>query len=259
MNEQKSSTDITKGFSNALRDFSDYLAIHGSTTCERYVLIALSNSDVQRNFIDHIEKNDLFIGTKCYSIPETSEEVRIVFMFKCLPPKLSLVPHSFMLRLNIVSSKVIELIEPYHDTLLINSGNYTPQTTIGTTGTFFPHITTGTPTTASTYTPQTTAETTGNFFPHTTTGTSTTASTYTPQTTAGTTGTFFSHTTTGTPTAASTYTPEMTTGTTGTFFPHTTTGTTGTPTTARTYAPEMTTGTTGTTASTRKTENTKVE
>jgi hypothetical protein len=113
MTEQNSNADLVSEFSKALREYTDYLAAHGATICERYFLISLSASDVQRAFIEHIKRNEIFLAAECFSVPENYEEIKILFVFQCLPPTLCFIPPAFLVKLNIVTSKVVEIVDPY--------------------------------------------------------------------------------------------------------------------------------------------------
>ena len=116
MEDQNKSSNLQNSLNEALSNYTEYLAIQGSTPCQRYTLIALKDKQVQEHFIDHINKNESFERTRCIS--PYSPEAKIVFIFKCMPPRICIIPPAFLVKLDIENSKVTEIIDPYVGPLL---------------------------------------------------------------------------------------------------------------------------------------------
>ncbi|BBB96559.1 hypothetical protein BE61_19900 [Bradyrhizobium elkanii USDA 61] len=83
----------------------------GPDQCTARLLAALANQSVQEHFIKHILNGEGFSRGYCLGsfIPE---EDRIVFEFICMPPKICLFPMKFLVRMNIITQAVIEVIDP---------------------------------------------------------------------------------------------------------------------------------------------------
>jgi hypothetical protein len=89
---------------------------------ERYGLIALKDNKVQKHFLDHINKNEIFIEQKC--VPASSgplDELRIIFEFRCMPC-ICFIPPTFMVILNTSTSKVLEINDSYTGPVLRSKG-----------------------------------------------------------------------------------------------------------------------------------------
>lgn len=119
MEDQNKSSELQSYLNEALSNYTEYLATQGSTPCQRYTLIALKDKQVQEHFLDHIKHNELFEGTKC--LYYNYNESKIVFIFKCIPSRICFIPPAFLVKLDIEHSKVIEIIDPYVASFLIDT------------------------------------------------------------------------------------------------------------------------------------------
>ena len=117
MGDQNKSSELQSYLNEALSNYTEYLATKPSTPCERYTLIALKDKQVQEHFLSHINNNESFERTKCLS--SYSQEAKIVFIFKCMPPRICFIPPAFLVKLDIEDSKVTEIIDPYVTPLLV--------------------------------------------------------------------------------------------------------------------------------------------
>jgi hypothetical protein len=95
----------------AVDELKERLGFMGGDECVGRVLTALLNEEVQRHFGSRVLKGEIFFNAVCLGnfVPE---EDRILFEFRCTPPRICLVPKRFLVRLNIVDSRVIEVIDP---------------------------------------------------------------------------------------------------------------------------------------------------
>jgi hypothetical protein len=75
----------------------------------------LRDSQVQKHFIEHVNKGETFIKARCLSTsaPTSTTEASILFEFCCMPPKISFMPLAFMAKINIRTRKVLEIVDPY--------------------------------------------------------------------------------------------------------------------------------------------------
>ena len=113
MAKEVAKKDLSKSMSEELRAYSDFLAAYGSSIWERYVLMALLDSEVQKHFIAHVENDELFLGAKCWTGVGLPEETIIIFEFTCIPPRICFVSPTFLVRLNIINYEVLEIKDPY--------------------------------------------------------------------------------------------------------------------------------------------------
>ena len=83
----------------------------GMDPCTARIIASLADENVQQHFVKHILANEAFSRAFCLGsfIPE---EDRLIFEFICLPPKICLFPVKFLVRINVITEKVIEVIDP---------------------------------------------------------------------------------------------------------------------------------------------------
>lgn len=114
-NESESATDpeVASGLAAAVEAYEEALSKHGGSPCDRYILMAVHDSRVQQAIAKHIASGEFFIGAYCPTGPGIPEEARVVFEFRCLPPKICLLPNLFLVVLNAFTGRVLRLIDPY--------------------------------------------------------------------------------------------------------------------------------------------------
>lgn len=105
--------DLKQSLSTSLQSYSDHLARHGSSPCDRYFLIALSDAKVEEHFLQHVGNGELFVGVVCLGGITIPEQVRVLFQFHCLPPKFCFLPPAFLVTLNIIQGSVVDIVDPY--------------------------------------------------------------------------------------------------------------------------------------------------
>jgi hypothetical protein len=96
----------------ATQEYSESVTRFGGTLCDRYLLLALSDEDVQKHFLDHA-KNELFTGARCPPGPGPVDLAYVLFAFRVLPPAMSFLPIFFLVTINTLTGKVVEIIDPY--------------------------------------------------------------------------------------------------------------------------------------------------
>jgi hypothetical protein len=96
----------------ATNEYSESVTRFGGTLCDRYLLLALSDEEVQRHFIDHA-KTGLFTGARCPPGPGPVDLAFVLFAFRALPPAISLLPVFFLVTINTLTGKVVEIVDPY--------------------------------------------------------------------------------------------------------------------------------------------------
>lgn len=100
-------------FARSVSTYSDYLARNGSTTEERYILMALRDPGVVQHMIHHALEGQMFAGGRLLGGIGIPEEVRLLFSFVYLPPKISFAPSYFLVRLNVITGAVDGIVDPY--------------------------------------------------------------------------------------------------------------------------------------------------
>jgi hypothetical protein len=100
-----------ENFRWAVEQAKQQVAASGGDQCTGRILASLIDDNVQKHFIKHVLGNEAFSRAYCLGsfIPE---EDRIIFEFICTPPKICLFPMRFLVRMNIITEKVIEVIDP---------------------------------------------------------------------------------------------------------------------------------------------------
>lgn len=111
--EGKADSDAARAVSAAVDAYEEALGKHGGSACDRYVLMAVHDSRVQQAIARHIADNEMFMGAHCPSGPGIPEQARVVFEFRCLPPRICLMPSLFMAILNAFTGRVLQVIDPY--------------------------------------------------------------------------------------------------------------------------------------------------
>jgi hypothetical protein len=97
---------------HAIKDYSESVTRFGGTLCDTYLLIALSDEVVQKHFINHA-KNEFFAGARCLPGPRPVDQAHILFAFRVLPPAIRLLPVFFLVTINTLTGKVVEVIDPH--------------------------------------------------------------------------------------------------------------------------------------------------
>ena len=110
--EAQLSEDTKLAVSNAVQEFSELVKKYGGSNCDRFVLTALLHPEVQQSFALRIEAKDIFIGVQC--TPSISEEIHVVFDFRCAPPKISLLPTRFLAVLDAFTGRLIRIVDPFN-------------------------------------------------------------------------------------------------------------------------------------------------
>ena len=111
--EGKADSDTAHAVSAAVDAYEEALGKHGGSACDRYVLMAVHDPRVQQAIARHIADNEMFMGAHCPSGPGIPEQARVVFEFRCLPPRICLMPGLFMAVLNAFTGRVLQVIDPY--------------------------------------------------------------------------------------------------------------------------------------------------
>jgi hypothetical protein len=106
-------TKAAEGIAVALQEYEDALSKYGGSPCDRYILMAVHDQEVQRTLARHAMSGELFIGAYCLSGPGIPEEVRIVFEFRCPPPRICLLPKLVLVILNAFTGRVLRIVDPY--------------------------------------------------------------------------------------------------------------------------------------------------
>ncbi|MDX1421903.1 MAG: hypothetical protein R3322_02120 [Kiloniellales bacterium] len=106
-NEKSALEDLRE----AVEQLKDHVSSSGGDACFGRVIAALSDEDVQKHFVQHVLDHEAFSRAFCLGsfIPE---EDRIVFEFTCVPPKICLLPMRFLVRINLITEQVVEIIDP---------------------------------------------------------------------------------------------------------------------------------------------------
>jgi hypothetical protein len=102
---------VSENLRRAVEHAKEQVTVFGTDQCTGRILAALTDENVQNHFIKHVLSNEAFSRAYCLGnfIPE---EDRIIFEFICVPPKICLFPTKFLVRMNIITEKVIEVIDP---------------------------------------------------------------------------------------------------------------------------------------------------
>lgn len=79
-------------------------------SCLRYVLEVLRDKKVVEAFIRHLRDED-YQSYSCQ--PLHIEEILIVFMFRCRPPRICIVAPAFAAHYSLVSQTVTGITDPY--------------------------------------------------------------------------------------------------------------------------------------------------
>jgi hypothetical protein len=103
-------------FKSELDRYGQYIIRNDVTACEKHFYQVMSWTEVQNQFVTHLEKNQIYTGYLCRSLP--SNEKITIFLFQNLPPKFSLTPIAFAVKMNTNSNKIIEIIDPYLDKII---------------------------------------------------------------------------------------------------------------------------------------------
>jgi hypothetical protein len=95
---------------NARNDLEKQVSkpMHGDS-CLRYVMEVLKHEKVRKAFIRHL-KNEDFQSFSCDS--QHIEEILVVFMFRCRPPKICIVAPAFAAVYHL-GSQTVTVIDPY--------------------------------------------------------------------------------------------------------------------------------------------------
>lgn len=119
MPTQKKTTEKAEGrdsraglLAQATRDYSESISRFGGSFCDSLLLLALSDEGVQRHFLAHA-KGELFMGAQCPPGPGPVDEAYVLFAFRVLPPAIGLLPVFFLVTLNTLTGKVLEIVDPY--------------------------------------------------------------------------------------------------------------------------------------------------
>jgi hypothetical protein len=106
-----SQDDVLGNLRNAVERVREQSVATGMDPCSARILAALADENVQTHFVNHVLSNEAFSRAYCLGnfIPE---EDRLIFEFICLPPKICLFPFKFLVRLNVMTETVIEVIDP---------------------------------------------------------------------------------------------------------------------------------------------------
>jgi hypothetical protein len=117
MTESTESNDVSPetdlAIKTAIEEYEDAVTKYGGSPCDRYIFMAMHDKKVQLAFVRHIANSELFIGAYCLSGPGIPEEARVVFDFRCLPPRICLLPNLFLVVLNAFTGRVLRLVDPY--------------------------------------------------------------------------------------------------------------------------------------------------
>uniref|UniRef100_Q07VJ8 Uncharacterized protein n=1 Tax=Rhodopseudomonas palustris (strain BisA53) TaxID=316055 RepID=Q07VJ8_RHOP5 len=103
--------DILENLRRAVEHAREQTVATGTDPCSSRLFAALADDRVQHHFVKHILSNEAFSRAYCLGnfIPE---EDRLIFEFVCLPPKICLFPFKFLVRINVITEKVIDVIDP---------------------------------------------------------------------------------------------------------------------------------------------------
>jgi hypothetical protein len=103
--------DIFQNLRQATERAREQAVATGLDPCNARILAALADDNVQQHFVKHILANEAFSRAYCLGsfIPE---EDRLIFEFICLPPRICLFPFKFLVRINVMTETVIEVIDP---------------------------------------------------------------------------------------------------------------------------------------------------
>ncbi|HJT82874.1 MAG TPA: hypothetical protein VJ697_00195 [Nitrososphaeraceae archaeon] len=93
----------------AIKAFTEYIARIGDSECKRYASIALNNNDVQQHIKSHANRDESADNVIC--LP-TQIGARIVFIFKCNPPRICIIPPAFLVKID-TDNEVFEITDPY--------------------------------------------------------------------------------------------------------------------------------------------------
>ncbi len=110
---RKAGPELSRGFAAAVDQFENALKLGGGNTCDRYILSAARDERVQESFLRRISEGDYFAGAYCPAGPAIPEEARVIFEFRCLPPKICLLPNLFLVILNVFTGRVLRVIDPF--------------------------------------------------------------------------------------------------------------------------------------------------
>ena len=111
--EGKAAPEAARTVSAAVDAYEEALGKHGGSPCDRYVLMAVHDTRVQEAISRHIADNEMFMGAHCPAGPGIPEQARVVFEFRCLPPRICLMPSLFMAILNAFTGRVLQVVDPY--------------------------------------------------------------------------------------------------------------------------------------------------
>jgi hypothetical protein len=111
--EGRGDSDAARAVSAAVDAYEEALGKHGGSPCDRYILMAVHDPRVQQAIARHIADNEMFMGAHCPAGPGIPEQARVVFEFRCLPPRICLMPSLFMAVLNAYTGRVLQVIDPY--------------------------------------------------------------------------------------------------------------------------------------------------
>lgn len=109
--EVEASSQIANNLRGAIEFARERMVVTGFDPCSGRILAALADPQVQDHVVKHMLAGEAFSRAYCLGsfIPE---EDRLIFEFVCLPPKICLFPIRFLVRFNIITDKVVEVIDP---------------------------------------------------------------------------------------------------------------------------------------------------
>ena len=120
MVETKQKPDVSgpcKEMLDAIHRYSEHIGKYGGTLWEGYVVTCLSCGDVQKCFVNHVERKEQYLGARCWAGPGLPGEAWVLFTFQRPAPAYDLLPEAFLAKLNLCTHTV-EVCDPYSGHLL---------------------------------------------------------------------------------------------------------------------------------------------
>ena len=104
-----------EAYANLEKQISEFnkIAAHSVDPCIIAKSIALSNQEVQDTIMKKLSEGSIFKGLHCLERVTSWELIYIYFDFDCKPGVHCLVKPAFVAIVNIISGKVIDIIDPY--------------------------------------------------------------------------------------------------------------------------------------------------